>query len=333
MAEQWLDDSLPTPFELKDKTPLSLDERKFVLKRRDEVRSILDGSDSRKMVIVGPCSLHDPEAAVEYAQKLSALSTKVESSLLIIMRAYFEKPRTRLGWRGYLHDPHMNGSCDIASGLFLTRDLLQKLAALNIPLATEFLDPAAFVYFEDLITWGCIGARTSSSQIHRQIAASANLPIAFKNSVEGNIETALNAIEVANQPQTYMGINGHGVLKVIRSQGNPYAHLVLRGGERGPNFQESATTIRKMKERGLNPSLIIDCSHGNSEKNHLQQKTVFEEALSLEGVKGFMLESFLFEGAQPLKKPLAYGISVTDSCLNWEMTEELIYKCASCLVY
>lgn len=318
---------LPTPKELLNQVPLSLSEKGFVLKSREQIISCLAHEDPRLLLIVGPCSIHDPLATLDYALRLKELAKEVEDSFLIVMRTYFEKPRTALGWRGFLHDPFLDNSHQIHEGLLKTRYLLKELTALGIPLAAEFLDPATPYYFSDAITWGCVGARTVSSPIHRQMASHLELPIAFKNSTDGTIESALYAIEVAQKPHTFIGINQDGNLSLIHSKGNPHAHLVLRGGERAPNYDE-AFIHRTLRET---PHLLVDCSHDNSRKKPEQQLEVFTEVLrqvlqGQSGIRGMMLESFLFEGNQPLSPHLKYGISITDPCLSFETTEHLIRK-------
>lgn len=318
---------LPTPKELINQIPLSLSEKGFVLKCREQIISILAHEDPRLLLIVGPCSIHDSLATLDYAMRLKELAKEVEDSFLIVMRTYFEKPRTALGWRGFLHDPFLDSSHHIHEGLIKTRQLLKELTALGIPLATEFLDPATPYYFSDAISWGCVGARTVSSPIHRQMASHLDLPIAFKNSTDGTIESALYAIEVARKPHTFIGMNQDGKLSLIHSRGNPHAHLVLRGGEREPNYDELFI------ERSLSETshLLVDCSHDNSRKKPVQQIEVFNEVLrqvlqGRSGIRGMMLESFLLEGNQPLSAHLKYGISVTDPCLNFETTQQLIRK-------
>lgn len=276
--------------------------------------------------------MHDPVAALDYARKLKTLSEKVEENFIIVMRAYFEKPRTSLGWKGLLHDPHLDGSYDIKKGLRVTRELLLELTKLQVPLACEFLDPLAAHYLSDLVTWGSIGARTVSSQIHRHMASSFNFPIGFKNTTDGNIELALQGIEVAKHPHTFMGISYDGTLKLNKTDGNPHGHLVLRGSDQETNYHLPLLE----DELGSCQKLIIDCSHGNSGKRAQEQIKVFEDVFQqvLNGerrIKGVMLESFLNSGSQPLHTPLSYGISITDSCLDYQTTEEIILKQASLL--
>lgn len=328
MTLDWLTEDLPTPNELKRSVPISVAESLFVQKTRDQIINILEGTDHRKLLIVGPCSIHEIDGALEYAKKLKQLSLEVSEHFLIVMRVYAEKPRTALGWKGFMHDPKLDGSHHIEEGLLATRKLMQAITSLEMPIATEFLDPASPCYLSDFVSWGCVGARTASSQIHRQIASHLPLPIGFKNSTEGNVEVAVNGIEVASIPQTFIGLNGNGRLSVISSFGNSHAHLVLRGGEKGPNYTPDhvlkALTLLKNKR------LIIDCSHDNSRKKHFNQTAVFESVIDqiTEGtpIVGIMLESYLEAGQQPLNpfNPLKYGVSITDACLDFTTTENLI---------
>lgn len=304
---------------------MSLTEKEFVLKSRRTLISILEGEDPRKLLIMGPCSIHDMPSAYEYADKLKRLSEQVEDSFFIVMRAYFEKPRTSLNWRGFLHDPFLDGSHHIKEGLSLTRQLLKELTQREIPLACEFLDPAAPYFLSDYITWGCVGARTTSSQIHRHMASHLDLPVGFKNSIEGNVDIALHAIDVAKAGHKFIGLNLDGKLTLVHSKGNPHSHLVLRGGEKRPNY-EAADIQNALKST---PHLIVDCSHDNSRKIVQQQKIVFENVLDqiLEGnsaIRGLMLESFLEEGSQPISPTMRYGLSITDPCLGFAATESLI---------
>lgn len=328
MTLDWLTEDLPTPNELRRSVPLSVAESHFVQKSRDQIVEILNGNDPRKILIVGPCSIHDVEGTLDYARKLKRLSQQVESSFLIVMRVYCEKPRTALGWKGFLHDPRLDGSHHIEEGLLETRKLMKAITALEVPIATEFLDPASPCYISDLVSWGCVGARTASSQIHRQMASHLPLPIGFKNSTEGNIDVAINGIDVASIPHTFIGLSGNGRLSLIRSFGNPHAHLVLRGGEKGPNYTPDHVlkALNQLKAKRL----IIDCSHDNSRKKHFNQITVFESVIDqmVEGtpICGMMLESYLEAGQQPINpfKPLKYGVSITDACLDFATTENLI---------
>lgn len=322
-----------TPLELHKKHPISIEQQTFVSHTRQEIRNILNGKDSRLLLIVGPCSVHDLQGAEEYATKLKALSTYVSDSFLIIMRAYFEKPRSALGWKGLIHDPLLDGSHQIELGLELSRKFLLTLADLKLGAACEFLDPPAAIYNEDLISWGCIGARTSSSQVHRQIASDLSMPVAFKNSTDGNVENAVNGCLAATYPHAYLGLNESGTLAIHHSKGNSDSHIVLRGGESKPNYDPCSVrqALQCLNRAGLSQRLLIDCSHDNCSKKPEMQMQVFEavleQALKETPVAGLMLESYLQSGNQPLRgdlDQLHYGVSVTDPCLSWEETESLI---------
>lgn len=319
--------TLPSPNKIRFEIPLTLSDREFVLKSRNTAAAILEGRDPRILLIVGPCSLYDTAATLEYAEKLQALSHEVEETFFIVMRAYCEKPRTSMGWRGLMHDPHLDGTHDIEAGIRLSRTLMKEIAALKMPLATEYLDLSAPLYYDDLITWGCVGARTVASPLHRQMASYLTLPIGFKNTPEGSIETALEAIQVAKSPHTFISPNGDGVLSKLKSKGNPHSHLVLRGGKQGPNYTADiiATTLHKT------PCVVIDCSHDNSRKIPRNQLSVFAQAIDQieagqKGIRGLMLESFLYEGNQPLSPYLQHGVSLTDPCLDFESTRNLILE-------
>jgi 3-deoxy-7-phosphoheptulonate synthase len=327
-----------TPRELHQKYPASIEQQAFIADMRQEIRGILNGKDSRLLLIVGPCSIHDLEGAEEYAKKLKSLKNQVADSFLVIMRTYFEKPRTALGWKGLIHDPLLDGSHQMELGLSLSREFLLKLAELKIGAACEFLDPAAAIYNGDLISWGCIGARTSSSQVHRQIASDLAMPIAFKNSTDGSVENAVNGCLAATYPHAYLGLSESGALKIHHSKGNPDAHIVLRGGESKPNYdpQSVRQALQALHRAGLSQRLLIDCSHDNSSKKYELQPKVFEEALEQAlretPIAGIMLESYLQGGSQPLRGPLEqlrFGISVTDPCLSWEETESLVLQGAA----
>lgn len=320
--------NLPTPHALKKALPApSIDSF------RKAVSDILWQRDSRWLIIVGPCSIHEKEATLEYGQKLAELSREVKDSALIIMRTYFEKPRTQGGWKGFITDPDLDGSCRI--GLQESRELCLNLMELGLPLATEFLDPNLALYLSDCITWGCIGARTTASQPHRQLASRLNMPMGFKNSTHGRLEPALFSIQEAARPQTFFGLDEHLSPQRIESSGNENAHLVLRGSDEAPNY--SATDLRKavhmMKEVGIETTFLVDCAHGNSQKNPLVQAKVVRSILnSLTShelpIAGFMLESYLHTGNQPLTPSRRPGLSITDPCLGWEASRSLILEIA-----
>lgn len=322
----------PTPGTLTSEIPLRAEEQNFIAQSRKSIEKILLGEDRRLLLIVGPCSIHDVEAAFDYATRLEKLSRKVSDSLFIVMRTYFEKARTGYDWKGLLYDPHIDGSGDMALGLKMTRKFLKSLATLRLPSASEILGPSIFPYFSDLLSWGCIGARTSSSQPHREIASSLPFPIGFKNSVDGNLTSAVLGIHSARAPHTFLMTDGEGKISPITSEGNRYSHLVLRGSERGPNHHKETLShaINLLKQYRISSGVIVDCSHDNCRKDPLKQIEVFNSVLQssreIPGIAGLMLESFIEEGSDPGQRTKKYGLSITDPCLSWEMTEELIEK-------
>jgi 3-deoxy-7-phosphoheptulonate synthase len=313
--------------------PISTAQQQFIEKTRHEIKQIIEGKDPRLLLIVGPCSIHDTIAAKEYARKLHALAQSVSDTFLIVMRVYFEKPRTTLGWKGFLYDPWLDGSHDIPSGIRMTRRLLLDLAELEIPTAAEFLDISSAYYFGDLLSWGCIGARTAASQTHRQVASGLSMPVAFKNSTDGNVDIAINGVINASSPHTFIGMNAHGRLSTVHTSGNTHGHIVLRGGESKPNYDPESIsyTLERLQKANLPACLLIDCAHDNSSRKHEQQALVFQSIINqiVEGnreIRGALLESHLFSGNQPMTNAsqLKYAVSLTDPCLNWETTEHLI---------
>lgn len=326
---------LPTPKELKISLPLTDEQHHFVLTARQSVCNILSGSDDRLLLIVGPCSIHDIKSAIDYAERLKALSKQVEDRIFLVMRTFFEKPRTIFGWKGLIHDPHLDGSSDVPRGLFLARRLLKTLAAMRLPAGMEFLEPITPYYLSDLITWGCIGARTATSQPHRQLASALLMPVGFKNSVDGNIASAVHGITAAAQPQSLLGIDNDALATLYQTQGNAHGHLILRGGGGKPNYDSAASAACLLSDAGRHPRLIIDCAHGNS---HPSQAAVFERLTAQPNshLCGLMLESNIHSGNQSLSNN-HYGVSLTDPCLDWETTERLILQaystiacCAGC---
>ncbi|WP_017717821.1 3-deoxy-7-phosphoheptulonate synthase [Kamptonema formosum] len=326
---------LLTPAEIKEKLPLTDLAEKNVLKSRNELEDILDRKDSRTFIVVGPCSIHDIAAAEEYAAKLKELADKVRDKFLIIMRVYFEKPRTTVGWKGLINDPDMDDSFNIGKGLLIARSLLLKIAEMGLPAATEALDPIVPQYIGELISWSAIGARTTESQTHREMASGLSMPVGFKNGTDGNIEVAVNAMKSAKEPHNFLGINLGGQVSIFQTKGNAYGHIILRGGGGQPNYD--AATVKKVEEKlkaaNLPPNVVIDCSHGNSNKDYKRQSAVFEDAIEQiaagdTSIVGLMLESNLCEGNQPLTREgqteLKYGVSVTDPCIGWEETEKII---------
>lgn len=323
---------LPTPAELCQQIPIDHVLQQAITKQRQAIRAILNGEDDRLLVVVGPCSIHDPAAALEYAERLSALAHRVEDRLLLVMRVYVEKPRTTVGWKGLAYDPHLDGSDDMAHGLALSRQLMRDIAALGLPVATELLQPLAALYFEDLLGWAAIGARTTESQIHREMASGLDAIVGFKNGTDGNIGVAIDAMHAAARGHRHFGMDSQGRPVMHETQGNPYTHLVLRGGHGCPNYDASsvADSRRQLEQTGLRANIMIDCSHANSRKDHRRQSDVLLDVLEqrLAGetsLVGVMLESHLNEGKQPLDlDALRYGVSITDACVGWETTEQLL---------
>ena len=306
---------------------------------RAAIRNILDGTDSRKFVIVGPCSIHDAELAHDYAVKLKEVSDAVSDRLVIIVRSYFEKPRTSLGWKGLIYDPHLNGAGDIKDGLYICRRILMDNLEIGLPGATEYLETFTPQYNSDLVSWAAIGARTTESPQHRQLASGLSMPVGFKNSTQGDISVAVNAILSSNGEHSFLGIDGYGAPSVVRTTGNPYTHIVMRGSNTGANYDsQSVQDVQAMlTEEDLPPNVVIDCSHGNSEKDYSKQPIVFEDILKQirdgnDGIVGIMLESNINAGSQKIpsdltgfdKSTLEYGVSVTDSCIDWETTASLL---------
>ncbi|ROM69574.1 3-deoxy-7-phosphoheptulonate synthase [Pseudomonas brassicacearum] len=322
---------LPSSLQLKHQLPLSTALSQQVEAHRQAVRAILDGKDARLLVIVGPCSIHDPKSALEYAANLARVAHDVSDSMLLVMRAYVEKPRTTVGWKGLAYDPGLDGSDDMAAGLTLSRELMREVLQLGLPVATELLQPMAANYFDDLLSWVAIGARTTESQIHREMASGLGMPVGFKNGTDGGVGIACDAMRSAAHPHRHFGVDSQGHPAIIQTPGNPDTHLVLRGGHRGPNYdRQSVAQIHNDLTRLKIPArIMVDCSHANSGKDPLRQPQVFNDVLEqrLQGNRsliGMMLESHLFEGCQPLGPSMRYGVSVTDGCLGWEATEQLL---------
>ncbi|MBD2294943.1 3-deoxy-7-phosphoheptulonate synthase [Anabaena sphaerica FACHB-251] len=324
---------LLTPNQVKEKLPLSKSAEQTILKSRQEIEHILDFQDHRKFIVVGPCSIHDPKAAMEYAEKLKILADKVHDKLLLIMRVYFEKPRTTVGWKGLINDPDMDDSFHVERGILMARSLLLKLAEFGLPTATEALDPIIPQYISELVSWSAIGARTTESQTHREMASGLSMPVGFKNGTDGNINVALNALKSARTPHNFLGINQKGQVSVFQTRGNPHGHVILRGGHQ-PNFDPDNVKFveEQLKAANLPPRIVIDCSHGNTNKDYKLQPVVLENVIQqiVDGntsIVGMMLESNLYEGNQPItgkREELQYGVSVTDKCIAWEETERII---------
>ncbi len=308
-----------------------------VASARAALRRIIFGDDRRIIVVVGPCSIHDTAAGLEYAGRLAALAAEIKDRIQVVMRVYFEKPRTSVGWKGLIMDPQLDGTCDIPGGLKTARRFLLDVLHLGLPTGTELLDPITPQFIADLVCWSAIGARTTESQTHRQMASGLSMPLGFKNNTAGNIDVAINAIKAAAQPQTFLGISHQGLASAITTRGNPDTHVILRGGESGTNHDAASIhkTADRLREHGCSPSVMIDCSHANSGKDPERQADVFRQVMSHAAetpdspVIGLMLESNLKSGSQPFPRPaadLVYGQSITDACIGWETTEQLLRR-------
>jgi len=325
---------LPTPEQIKHGLPLTPAAEEFVYRSRQAVRRILDREDPRVFVVVGPCSIHDTVAAREYATRLRGLAQRVEKTMLLVMRVYFEKPRTTVGWKGLINDPDMDDSFHIEKGIRMARELLLYLTEIGMPAATEALDPIMPQYLSELITWTAIGARTTESQTHREMASGLSMPVGFKNGTDGSLTVAINALQSARHPHHFLGITQQGQSAVFHTRGNKYGHIVLRGGGARTNYDSVSLALceRELEKAGLAPNVVVDCSHGNSNKDPGLQPLVAENLGNqiLEGnrsIVGLMLESNLHWGSQPLsanRSELKYGVSVTDACIDWETTEGLL---------
>jgi 3-deoxy-7-phosphoheptulonate synthase len=325
---------LSTPRELKAQTPPTEAVNATVARSRERVIRILRQEDPRLLVVIGPCSIHDEKGALEYATRLNALRKEFADRMEIVMRVYFEKPRTTIGWKGLINDPHLDGSQDIETGLKIARRLLLEITGVGLPAATEFLDPIVPQYIADLITWAAIGARTTESQTHREMASGLSMPVGLKNSTDGSLQIAVDAMGATRHSHSFVGINEDGVTSIVRTTGNPHAHVVLRGGRTKTNYD--AESIRAAEEKliseKLPPVLMVDCSHANSEKQHTKQEDVWRSVIQqrIEGTRsliGLMVESNIAEGSQPIPKnlkDLRYGVSITDSCIGWETTERML---------
>lgn len=325
--------TLMAPKTLKQEIPISNEANKTLTIGRKSIEKILQGEDRRLLVIVGPCSIHDEKAAIEYAEKLSSLRKHVEETLFVVMRVYFEKPRTSVGWKGLINDPNLDGTCNMLEGLRKARSMLLQIAEMGLPAAIEMLDPITAQYVADLISWSAIGARTTESQTHREMASGLSMPVGFKNSTDGNLSSAINALVAVRAPQTFLGIDQDGKTCVVQTKGNSYGHIVLRGGKR-PNYDPLSIEEARLKliEKDLPEAIIVDCSHANSMKKYQGQAIVWKNVINQsiagnEALIGLMLESNLFEGNQRFKgdvSSLNYGVSITDECISWETTKELL---------
>ena len=332
------EDLLPAPRELHRDLPAGEDEAAFIASARAAVQSILRGEDDRLLAIVGPCSIHDPASAIDYARRLRDFSPGVADALHLVMRVYFEKPRTRMGWKGLIYDPHLDGGGDIGEGLRRARRILLECARLGVPAASEILDLVTPQYYAELLTWGAIGARTVESPLHRQMASALSAPVGFKNATDGSVQIAVDAILVASQAHTFPSISSDGRAIVVTSTGNPNGHLILRGGDQGPNYDAVSVgrAAAALTKAGLPPRLIVDCSHGNSNKDYRRQPEVAADvaeqiAGGSHAICGVMLESNLVAGNQAIgddPKRLRYGQSVTDACIGWSDTESVLERLA-----
>jgi 3-deoxy-7-phosphoheptulonate synthase len=323
---------LITPAEVKKLHAASPETLNSILEARNTARRILRGEDPRLMVVVGPCSIHDTESAMDYARRLKALSDELSDRLFIVMRVYFEKPRTTVGWKGLINDPHLDDSGDVEYGIKLARKLLLDIAEVGLPSGTEFLDPIIPQYIADLISWAAIGARTTESQTHREMSSGLSMPVGFKNGTDGSIQTACDAMRSACSPHNFLGIDQDGMTSIIRTSGNPDSHIVLRGGRDGTNYgpEHTAVAAERLKQAGMTSSLMIDCSHANSGKDPKRQpevlKSVIEQrAAGRQDIVAVMIESHIHLGSQPaVKEGLRYGVSITDACLDWDSTASIL---------
>jgi 3-deoxy-7-phosphoheptulonate synthase len=327
-------EQLISPADLVAMLPVTPEAEQTVVQGRRDIQAILHGEDSRFLVIAGPCSIHDEKAAREYARNLAEISEKVSDRMVIVMRVYFEKPRTTVGWKGLLYDPHLNDTFDIGTGLKMGRKLLLDVAEMGLPTATEFLDPIVPQYLADLISWVAIGARTTESQTHRQMASGLSMPVGFKNGTNGSTKISVDAMVSARAPHGFLGIDQAGRTSVVHTAGNQYGHLVLRGANDGPNFDAGsvATAQQELEEGGVPSQLLIDCSHGNCNKDHTKMHVAFESVIEQRvrgniGIIGAMLESNINPGSQKINgdpSKMEYGVSITDECIGWEETARLL---------
>ena len=326
---------LASPQELRQQLPLSAQLAQRVQQQREQVRAIINGEDPRLLVVIGPCSIHNITEAIEYAERLATLSEQVSEHMLLAMRIYIEKPRTTVGWKGLLYDPHLDGSADMAQGLQLSRQLMLRMLELNLPVTTELLQPLAASYFDDVLSWAAIGARTSESQIHREMVSGLQLPVGFKNGTDGSVGIALDAMRSAAHAHQHFGLDAQGRAALVETSGNPDTHLVLRGGHQGPNYDAHsiAQACSAMRKAGLDASLMVDCSHANSGKDpqlqpQILQSVLAQRAAGERSLRAVMLESNLMDGQQALCDNLQYGVSITDGCLGWASTERMLLAAA-----
>lgn len=331
-----IESSIPViaPEQLMQSLPVPAEVAELVTSRREVMKQILSGEDKRVFAIVGPCSIHNRDIAVEYATRLSKLAAKVDDRMVIVMRVYFEKPRTTVGWKGLINDPYLDGTFDLGAGMRMAREILLEVGKLGLPVATEMLEPITPQYIADLVTLASIGARTTESPTHRQMSSGLSMPVGFKNSTEGSLEVAINAMKAAGAPHSFLGIDGEGKICVLKTKGNPWGHLILRGGRTGPNYDAKslATAVEMLKKSDLSPRFVVDCSHANSNKDYSRQSIAWDDVIAQriagnETIIGLMLESNLHEGNQSVPEDLSqlkHGVSITDGCMGWEETESLI---------
>ncbi len=327
-------EAIASPTEVMKRAKITRRAAETVMAGRQAIQDVLDGKDKRKIVIVGPCSIHNADAAIEYAEKLKVLRKRVEDKMVIVMRAYFEKPRTTIGWKGFIYDPYLDDTYSLKDGVILARKLLVHINDIGIPTGTEVLGPIVIQYYSDLICWSAIGARTAESQTHRELASGLSMPVGFKNGTEGNVDVAVNAIIAADSEHGFLGMDDQGKIAVVNTMGNPYGHIILRGGVSGPNYSagEVAKAVNFCRKAGVKPRILIDCSHANSEKDYRNQAKVWWDVwgqikAGSGSIMGVMLESNLFEGSQKVGGgwgELKHGVSVTDSCIGWKETKELV---------
>ena len=329
---------LDPPSEYLAEIPTSRDVEELVFKSRQEVADIIAGRDERLVVVTGPCSIHDEIAGREYAERLAALSDEIKDHILVVMRVYFEKPRTTVGWKGLINDPNLDGTCNMAEGLRRARQFLMDVCEIGLPCATEFLDPFTPQYIADLVSWGAIGARTAESQTHRQLASGLSMPIGFKNGTGGSIQLAVDGMIAASSQHAFLGIDDAGAAAVVQTSGNDACHIVLRGGSDGPNYdaEHIALAQKALADNGMEPNVVVDCSHANCDKDHTKQPIAFRDVIKQRadgnrGIVGLMLESHINAGNQSLngdRSTLKYGVSITDPCVDWSTTEELLREAA-----
>jgi 3-deoxy-7-phosphoheptulonate synthase len=330
--------AMPTPQQLHEQLPLTDKAAKVITTGRESLNKILRGEDTRRFVVVGPCSIHDPIAGMEYARKLKALADEVSDVLLIVMRVYFEKPRTTVGWKGYINDPHMDDSFRIDEGMLLARKFLLEVNELGLPAGSEALDPISPQYLGDLVAWNAIGARTTESQTHREMSSGLSTPVGFKNATNGDVTVAINAILSAARPHRFLGISAQGQVSIVHTTGNPYGHLVLRGGDGRPNYDTVSISLAEeaMKKAKIRPNIVVDCSHANSYKKPELQPLVMSDVVSQivagnRSIVGVMIESNLVAGNQSIQadhSKMTYGCSVTDGCVDWDSTEKMLREAA-----